>query len=604
VNHRQRIVGRAESTRRADLGRLASPGGLAILAGLAATAAGLMGCSGGPLGERDSDRGERVSLSRLRDVQRLSLDQFKSEPMPEPAAASPDASSGIPPELQRPPSRFAGQSEVTMTLEQARAEAIRNNLELKVALVDPAIAGETLRAEQAKFEAVFRPFVRFNHNEPATTNITVNNQSESWQYGGTVDIPLRTGGRASVGLTQARFATVPSFFNPIPVYYTQGFDFSISQPLLRNGGRTVNTTSIQIAGYQEQIVQARTKLVVIAQLANVERSYWRLYAAREALKVAQQQYELAVTQLQQAQRRVRAGQSPELEITRAESGVASRLEAIVQAENSVLIQQRELKLRMNASDLDIAGREMLVPGTLPNATSYAVEPDALMSMALGERMELLETELQILADAANERLARNQVLPLLDLGATYSIDGIGESFNRAQSSGLGQRDFQSWSFVAQGEIPLGNEAAEARLRRAVLTRAQRLATKQVREQTVRQDVLDSVDRLRAAWQRILAAREASILAGRVLQGEQRQFEVGQRTSTDVLDAATRLADAQVSEIRAITEYQIAQVDLAVATGTVLGAAGVSWAPNADVSNVPSSNSTGSPLAPSLLDDRK
>ena len=43
-------------------------------------------------------------------------------------------------------------------------------------------------------------------------------------------------------------------------------------------------------------------------------------------------------------------------------------------------------------------------------------------------------------------------------------------------------------------------------------------------------------------------------------------------------AATRLAESQFSEIRAITDYQIAQVDLAFATGTLLGAAKVDWAP--------------------------
>ena len=60
--------------------------------------------------------------------------------------------------------------------------------------------------------------------------------------------------------------------------------------------------------------------------------------------------------------------------------------------------------------------------------------------------------------------------------------------------------------------------------------------------------------------------------------ETRQFDLGLRTSTDVLDAQTRLADARLSEIAAVTEYQIAQVDIAFATGTVLGASRVVWEP--------------------------
>jgi outer membrane protein len=57
-----------------------------------------------------------------------------------------------------------------------------------------------------------------------------------------------------------------------------------------------------------------------------------------------------------------------------------------------------------------------------------------------------------------------------------------------------------------------------------------------------------------------------------------QFEQGVRTSTEVIDQQTRLANAKLSEVSAVTDYQIAQVDIAFATGTVLGASRVSWEP--------------------------
>jgi len=67
-----------------------------------------------------------------------------------------------------------------------------------------------------------------------------------------------------------------------------------------------------------------------------------------------------------------------------------------------------------------------------------------------------------------------------------------------------------------------------------------------------------------------------VLAARTLEGEQRQFEVGIRTSTDVLDAAAQLANAQSREVRALADWQIALVDLAFATGTTLGGARVAF----------------------------
>jgi len=89
-------------------------------------------------------------------------------------------------------------------------------------------------------------------------------------------------------------------------------------------------------------------------------------------------------------------------------------------------------------------------------------------------------------------------------------------------------------------------------------------------------VLDSLDQIRQSWQRILAARLEVVLATRTLEGEQRQFEVGLRTSTDVLDASAQLADARSREVRALADWQIALVDLAFATGTTLGGARVGF----------------------------
>ena len=58
--------------------------------------------------------------------------------------------------------------------------------------------------------------------------------------------------------------------------------------------------------------------------------------------------------------------------------------------------------------------------------------------------------------------------------------------------------------------------------------------------------------------------------------EIRQFEQGLRTSTEVLQAQTDLANAKLSEIASVADYEIAQVDIAFATGTVLGQSRVTW----------------------------
>jgi outer membrane protein len=97
-------------------------------------------------------------------------------------------------------------------------------------------------------------------------------------------------------------------------------------------------------------------------------------------------------------------------------------------------------------------------------------------------------------------------------------------------------------------------------------------------------VLAAADQIETNWQSILASRQNAILAGRLYEAEKRQFEVGLRTATDVLDAQAKFANAQSAEIKSLTEYQIAQVDLAFATGMLLGADKVHWEPTVPDTN--------------------
>ena len=109
-------------------------------------------------------------------------------------------------------------------------------------------------------------------------------------------------------------------------------------------------------------------------------------------------------------------------------------------------------------------------------------------------------------------------------------------------------------------------------------RTQRLASQDNKKAQIEYEVLTQIDQLEANWQRIMASRQTTILKDQQYQAEKRQFELGLVTSTEVLEAQTDLADAQRIEILALTDYQIALVNLAYVTGTLLGASKVQWEP--------------------------
>jgi outer membrane protein len=517
------------------------------------------------------ERGFPISDRALREAQPLDLAAVStSQPTTKPVVTTTPSTKPAEELLPPPP------ADVKLSIEECRRLALANNLDLKVELFNPTIAKEAISEERARFESVFNASANYAITDQATATRLENAQAKSLNTSVGVAVPLRTGGTVQLTLPVNRSETNNQFSTLNPAY---GSDFvaSLSQPLLRNAGIDVNSHGIRIATYQYQATQARTKLQVIGVLADVDRIYWRVYAARKELEVRKKQYDLAVAQMERARRQVKAGAMAEVDVVRAESGVADSLEGIITAQTNLADRERELKQIINRPDLGLSTPTIVIPVSDPNVLRYELDRKLLIRAGVADRMEMLETEIQIAIDADNIVFARNQMLPVVNLDYQYDISGLGKTLSSSFST-LRSTRFQGHAVGLTVEVPIGNEAARSQLRRALASRLQSIATREQRSLLIEREVLHAADQLDANWQRILAAQRRVILAARVVDLETRQFLQGLRTSTDVLDAQTRLADAQSSEIAAVTDYQIAQVDIAFASGTLLGAASVSWSP--------------------------
>lgn len=453
----------------------------------------------------------------------------------------------------------APQESVALTLEQVRAAVLANNLDLKVELVNPSIARRALDVERAKFESTFFGSAGFDTTDDSDTPTTA--QTFSSEVG--LEKPLPTGGALRVGLP---FTDSDATAGGVA---EAAASVSYVQSLLRGAGTRINTHSIRIAGHRWNIVNAQTKLAAIFLLANADVTYWRLYAARKELDVRREQYKLAEDQLSHARKKVAAGSAPKIEIVRAEAGLAGRLEAVINAENAVQDWARELRRLMNDDNLPLESETDIVTATEPNPLGLDLDEQELVGQALANRMDMVQLEQALTIDDLDIELARNATVPDVLLSYTYTA--------RTQNGTVADAFRDLTSHAANGHsiglsaaIPLGNRAAKARLQSARLARVQDRADRARLDQIVRQDVYEAASDLDQNWRRILAAEQGVTAAYRDYQVEQSQFQLGRRTSTDVLFAATRLADAQLSRIRAFADYEIAQINLARATGTLLG----------------------------------
>ena len=403
---------------------------------------------------------------------------------------------------------------VSLTIADVRAAALANNLELRTALVDPAIARANLSAEEAKFEGAFFASARRDDNS-VFADLASGQATSSDSFEAGFNLPLATGGEIQISSPVTRGADGISFGAPGEDWLA-ALSLSMSQPLLRGAGVATNTHSIRVAEWQGQIADARTKLEAIRVLANADKAYWNLYSAYRELDVRRAQYDVATKQLERARRRVTQGEAPEIEVIRAESGVGRTLEQIIVADSNLRIRQRALKRLMNRGDLPVSSATPLKPASDPNPMGLTLDGGVLSEQAVANRMEMLELELQLAIDSSEVDFRRNAALPLFVVDYGYNAQGPGTDAGDAYGA-IGDAD--SFNVGLRAEIPLGNEAATSRVQAAILARVQRLATREARRQAIRTEVFDALDALTQSWQRILAARLETVLASRTLAAE-------------------------------------------------------------------------------------
>ncbi|MCP4451512.1 MAG: TolC family protein [Planctomycetes bacterium] len=446
---------------------------------------------------------------------------------------------------------------MALTLAEVRAATLANNLDLKLDRIDPAMAQKSLSAEAAKFDSTLSGSAGADYTEAVGTGAT----SAAWFSQIGASKPLRTGGTLQLSL--------PVSDSDHGGLASASASVTVIQSLLRGAGTSLNAQSIRIAETQWQMASARTKLNAIAWLANADVAYWRLFAANKDLAVRREQYKLAEDQLNHAQKKVAAGSAARIEIVRAEAGVASRLESVINAETRVDYYARNLRRIMNLPDVPVDASVSMVLETEPYPLGLDLDETALFAQALTNRMDMAELEMSMVIDGLDVDYARNAALPEVDVRYSYASHTQGASVHHAINRFSG-RAYDDHAISVAAVIPVGNRAAKARLQRARLSQLQGQLLKKRLRQVIQQDVAEAVSQLNSNWRRILAAEQGVIAAERDYLVDQSQFKLGRRNSTDVLYSATRLGDAQLGRIRAFVDYEIAQITLARVTGTLLG----------------------------------
>ena len=459
---------------------------------------------------------------------------------------------------------------VNLSIEQALVRAFSNNSEIRIVSFDPSIAREEVSKAAGRFDVSL-----FGQANSERTDSPSNSQFVAGQRDARV---VETGIKqtntigsewsVSYGLTRnwddLSFTQVSTRYEPM-------LSFQIKQPLWRDGWEEVNLSGVNISKLKHEaaLLSFRQKTEEIS--ANVISVYWILMESGKSVEIQEWLFEESTKTMEKVLGRKGIDAST-VQIKQAEAAVKSR-EAILFGSRKRFVDVQDALIRMLSDrQLNILGKFRVIPVSQPNVTLPVLDYTKILEIAMGNNPLIQQAKLGIEIADINIEVAKNQKMARLDLVATARLTGLNRGYGAANES-LSQRDYTSYTVGVLYEYPLGNRTRAAEHRKRMLERSKAVSIMQNVSDQIAQEAKEKIRKVETAFKQMKVQKEAAAASRLHLQAVEDTEQIRKTLTPEFLlvklQAQESLATAEHAEIKAIADFNNAQVQLAQVMGTVL-----------------------------------
>jgi outer membrane protein TolC len=462
-------------------------------------------------------------------------------------------------------------NQIKLSLQDCISLTLKSNLNIQIQQINPKIQDAFLIMAKGNFDPSISFGPTFNKSKDlsfstpsAGTDVRTSNTS-GLTFG--ITDPLITGGRygLSFNTNRSNSNSKQQTLNPA---YRSGLTFSVTQPLLKGGGVSVNKSSITIAENNKDISVSRLKSQLIKILSDVQNYYWELVFSIENLKVQQLALKQAQDLLNINQRFKEIGKATLSDVLQAQAAVASRETDVISASDAIKDSEEKLKRTTNITQDDTKWGVSIQPTDVPSFEEVKADLQESINTALKSRPEYVQAELDLKNSDMSIKVAKNQILPTIDLDGSLLLNGLGDNLGDPMSQ-VGKADYRTWTASIALRMPLGARVSKAGLNRTELEKKQKLLNFKDLEQQIITEVHSSVRKLESDRKRIEATTVAEDFARQVLMAEEKKYSLGLSTSYQLLLFQSNLATATKNRLRATIDYRKSVVNLYQSTGVTL-----------------------------------
>ena len=470
--------------------------------------------------------------------------------------------------------------------------ALQNNLDIAISDTNEEIYRKRILQAHGPYDPEVTASLGVQSYRRPNTNAT-NQSSEGdvnettgafWNFQFTQNLSTGGGIRASYNSNRSDTNQKFALFSP---QYGTALSLEFTQPLLRN--RLIDQTrgTIRLANLDARLNDSQFRQTVSSTIAGIQALYWDLVGAIHGYEIQRDSVRLAQISFQNNSKSVEIGALPKISITEARAEMANREVDMIASRAAILVAENNLRAVISPDRNAEIWQKVIVPSDLPEFAEYPVDRAQAIEIALRNRPELEQFNLQIEQNSLSRQMDQNQKKWQVDLVAAFGTVGVAGPqsidpetgdflINPDLVGGIGKANqtlfsggFTNWFAGFEIRIPVRSRSLDAQLAQLQIQRQQLNMSRTNMEQKIAVQVRNAIEDLETNKQRVQTARVALQLAQEQLDGETLRFQAGMSQNFLVLQRQQFFANAKGVELRALIAYKKSILNLQNAMCTLL-----------------------------------
>lgn len=371
-----------------------------------------------------------------------------------------------------------------------------------------------------------------------------------------------------------------NFSQTIPAYrgdYTSLLNFSITQPLLRGRGRSVNTLNEKASQLYIESAKQNNEFITSLEILKVGEAYWSYYTAFKTLNIYKQNEKRVEDVLFMTEELVKADKKPAGDLAQIRADLANQKKFTILAHQNYFTAKINLGRVIGISDSEA---ELLkdpideYPNIDSSGYTEIINKQKLFEIGLANRKDFVANEKVLEALKLYQKLAENNLKPQLDLtGFGFygnSSQGNGKSFqlnsffnNEGKYMGVGAK--VTFSF------PLNNNYAKGNLTKNNIALAEQVIQNENLKRNLELNINIAFNNLENSIRALEQSKLALNNYKEAYESEQLKFKTGLTTLLNVILFQERLTSSEIEYLRAQQNFASAIINLRHETGTLIEA---------------------------------